>query len=301
MGKIITIANQKGGVGKTLTASSMASLLHSQGHKILTISLDPQRNFDMVAGKFPSGQKVVIKRLDVDTPSMLHVMNNRYTIEEAIVHTDIGDLARASSQLTQWSGEQLMTRDEYMSVRDDLSALQAVLDKKILDEDGTKAILYQRLEPIKDKYEFILIDTNPSLTLLTINALFAADYVIIPAFSEEQSTAAIEEMNSTIRSLNYINENTGNPRKIKVLGILMTKCNFRTLAFAQHEKLYKKYAAQMGTRLFNTKIRQSVRATDYVASGIDLIHYDPKGKTTEDYIAFVNEFLSCIQEEDNYV
>lgn len=301
MGKIITIANQKGGVGKTLTASSMASLLHSQGYKILTISLDPQRNFDMVAGKLPSGKKVAIKRLDVDTPSMLHVMNNRCAIEDAIVHTDIGDLARASSQLTQWSGEQLMTRDEYMSVRDDLPALQKILDEKILDENGTKAVLYERLKPIKDKYEFILIDTNPSLTLLTINSLFAADYVIIPAFSEEQSTAAIEEMNSTIRSLNYINEQTGNPREIKILGILMTKCNLRTLAFAQHEKLYKKYAAQMGTRLFNTKIRQSVRATDYVASGIDLIRYDPKGKTTEDYIAFVKEFLSCIQEEENHV
>lgn len=300
MGKIITIANQKGGVGKTLTASSMASLLHSQGHKILTISLDPQRNFDMVAGKLPSGQKVAIKRLDVDTPSMLHVMNNRCTIEEAIVHTDIGDLARASSQLTQWSGEQLMTRDEYMSVRDDLTALQTLLDEKILDEDGTKAVLYQRLKPIKDKYEFILIDTNPSLTLLTINSLFAADYVIIPAFSEEQSTAAIEEMYSTIQSLNYLNMMTGNPRKIKILGILMTKCNFRTLAFAQHEKLYKRYAAKMGTRLFDTKIRQSVRATDYVASGIDLIRYDPKGKTTEDYVNFVKEFLSCIQEEENH-
>ena len=300
MGKIITIANQKGGVGKTLTASSMASLLHSQGHKILTISLDPQRNFDMVAGKFPSGQKVVIKRLDVDTPSMLHVMNNRCTIEEAIVHTDIGDLARASSQLTQWSGEQLMTRDEYMSVRDDLTALQKILDEKILDEDGTKAVLYQRLQPIKDNYEFILVDTNPSLTLLTTNSLFAADYVIIPVFSEEQSTAALEEMNSTIRSLNYINEMTGNPRKIKILGILMTKCNFRTLAFAQHKELYKDYASRMGTRLFNTKIRQSVRATDYVASGIDLIRYDPKGKTTEDYIAFVKEFLFCIQEEESH-
>ena len=300
MGKIITIANQKGGVGKTLTASSMASLLYAQGHNILTISLDPQRNFDMVAGKFPSGQSVAIKRLDVDTPSMLHVMNNSRPIEEVIVHTQIGDLARASSQLTQWSGEQIISRTEYEGVRDNLSALQAILDERILNENGTKAILYERLKSIKEKYDFILVDTNPSLTLLTINSLFAADSVIITAFSEEQSTAAIEEMNSTILSLNYLNQMTGDSRRIKILGILMTKCNFRTVAFAQHEKLFKKFAAKMGTRLFDTKIRQSVRATDYVASGMDLIRYDPKGKTTEDYRTFVQEFLTCINEEETH-
>lgn len=301
MGKIITIANQKGGVGKTITASSMASLLHSQGHKILTISLDPQRNFDMVAGELPSGEKVALRRLDVNTPSMLHVMNNSYPIEEVIVHTQIGDLARASSQLTQWSGEQLLSRDEYLKVRDNLSELQAILDERILNEYGSTAILYQRLQTVKDNYEFILVDTNPSLTLLTINALFAADYVIIPVFSEESSTTAMEEMNSTVKALNVFLQNMGYSRRIKILGVLMTKCNIHGIAFKQHVALYKDYTARfMGTKLFDTKIRQSARAADYVASGIDLIRYDPKGKTTQDYIAFVQEFLSRIQEEENH-
>lgn len=296
MGKIITIANQKGGVGKTLTTSSMASILHSRGHKILTISLDPQRNLDMVAGKFEDGRYVAIRRTDIDTVSMLHVMNARNNIREAIVKTQIGDLARASSQLTQWSGEQLLGREEYEAVRDDLEKLQKILDEKILDSEGPKAILYRRLKPIIDEYEYILIDTNPSLTLLTVNSLYAADYVIIPAFSEESSTAAIEEMNDTIKGLNYFNEMVGDSRRIKILGILMTKCNMRSIAYVQHEKLYTKYAAKMGTRLFETKIRQSIRATDYIASREDLIRYDPKGKTTEDYYHFVDEFLRCINE-----
>lgn len=297
MGKIITIANQKGGVSKTLTASSMASILTTKGYKILTISLDPQRNFDMVAGELDNGCPVLIQANDTDTLSMLHVMNGSCEIGDAIVHTQIGDIARASSLLTQWSGNIILTKKEYLEIREDLAALQSVLDERIGKDSDMKSILYKRLQPILDDYEFILIDTNPSLTLLTTNALYAADYIIIPAFSEEPSASAIEEMYTIIRGFNYINKMNGIDRTIKILGILMTKCNLKSLPYKQCVDVYSKFASAMNTRLFDTRIRQSIRATDYVASGMDLIRYAPNCPPAEDYKEFVAEFLRCMEEE----
>ena len=288
MGKVITIANQKGGVGKTITATSMAAILTEKGYKILNISLDPQRNFDMIAGK-----DIPIKRMDVKTLSMLHVMRGSCTISEAIVPTGIGDLARASSQLYQWSGEQIIAKEEYIPIRDDLGKLQELLDMRVLHGEDNTAVLAERLAPVKDSYDYILIDTNPSLTLLTLNSLFAADYVVIPAFSEESSVTAITELWDTIQVMNYINK----WHKIKVLGILMTKCNIRTTPYKHYEDLFKLLAERMGTRLFATRIRQSTRATDCMEYNRTLIEHDPKGPTTADYREFIDEFEKIMKEE----
>ena len=289
MGLVITIANQKGGVGKTITATCMASILTQQNYKVLTISLDPQRNFDMVAG-----EGVAIRRNDIDTVSMLHVLRGSHPIADAIVPTQLGDLARASSQLYQWTGEQTISQDEYLPLRDHYEALVAFLDQRVLqDGNGTK-VLAERLGPVRDAYDFILIDTNPSLTLLTLNSLCAADYVIIPAFSEETSTNAIAELWDTICTLNYYDL----WHKTKVLGILMTRCNFRSIAFNHHNEIFEAVAGQIGTRLFHTKIRQSARGSDYAEYGMDLIRLDPGGKTAQDYRAFVEEFKEAIQEEE---
>lgn len=290
MGLVITIANQKGGVGKTLTATCMAAILTEQKYKVLTISLDPQRNFDMVAG-----EGVAIKRDDIDTVSILHVLRGSHTITDAIITTQLGDLARASSQLYQWTGEQTISQDEYLPLRDNHEALVAFLDNRVLQNGNGTKVLSERLKDIKDSYDFILIDTNPSLTLLTLNSLCAADYVIIPAFSEETSTNAIAELWDTIGTLNYFDP----WHKIKVLGILMTRCNYRSIAFSHHTRVFKAIADQIGTRLFNTKIRQSARGSDYAEYGVDLIHLDPRGKTSEDYRAFIEEFKEAIREEED--
>lgn len=290
MGIVLTIANQKGGVGKTITASSLASIYTSMGKKVLTISLDPQRNFDMVAG-----EGALIERNDMDSLSMLHVLQGKCTLEEAIVPTRIGDLARASSQLYNWVGEHILTVEEYLPIRDDLEALQKILDVRVQKDGDNMKRLYKILAPVKDKYELILIDTNPSLTLLTMNGLYAADRVLIPAFSELTSNRSIVELWDTIRGINYYNTD----RDIRIIGILMTKCNMRSLAFARHVERYEKLAAKMGTRLFDTKIRQSARAGDYVDAKMDLIRHDPHGKVTEDYRRFANELLTVLAEEDN--
>lgn len=289
MGVVVTIANQKGGVGKTITASCTAAILTEQGYKVLIISLDPQRNLDMVAG-----DGLAIKRNDHTTLSMLQVMKGTCSLKEAIVPSVLGDIARASSQLYQWTGEQTISMDEYMEVRDNLEALQTLLDARVQNEDSNMKVLDAVLGPVKKDYDYILIDTNPSLTLLTLNSLFAADYIVIPAFSEETSAEAIVELWDTVKTIKYYNPG----KHLEILGILMTRCNPRAIAFQRHINKYKMMAQKIGIRLFETKIRQSARAGDYVESGVDLIHYDPRGKTTDDYRNFVEELKQVITEEE---
>ena len=288
MSHVVAVANQKGGVGKTITSSCLSYILKSKGFKVLSISMDPQRNLDMVAG-----ENLMIPMNDMKTPSMLQVLRGECDIEDAIVQTEIGDLARASTQLYQWTGEQTVSKEEYLAVRDDYEKLKELLDGRILKD---KAVLFlkERLDPIKEKYDFVLIDTNPSLTLLTMNSIYACDYVLIPAFSEETSTTAIAELNNTIRSVNYFNPWLN----IRILGILMTKCNVRSVAFRRHVKKYQLLASKIGTRLFDTKIRQSARASDYTEYHTNLVLYVPKCNTTQDYIVFAEEFLKAIKEED---
>lgn len=288
MGYVITVANQKGGVGKTITVSSLASILTQQGKKILTISLDPQQNFDMVAGK-----GVLIRRDDMDSLSMLHVLNRKCSIEEAIVKTDLGDLVRASSQMTQWAGNQILTEAEYGQLRDNYAKLISLLDERIIQGNGNLRTLAQILGPIKSKYDFILIDTNPSLTLLTSNSLYAADYIVIPAFPEKSSATAITELVSTLNGIQYFTPGS----TAKIAGILMTKCDFRSYSYHVYVKIYERLAETYNTRLFKSRIRQSARAKDYVDSGKDLIRADPKGRPTEDYYNFVQELLTVIKQE----
>lgn len=289
MGLVIATANQKGGVGKTITTTCLASLLTTEGKKVLTISLDPQRNFDMVAG-----EGVLIRRRDTESLSMLHVMRGQCTLPEAIVHTRLGDLVRASSQLYQWTGEQTISREEYLPIRDNLPALQKLLDARVLSGGENMKVLDKLLDAVRADYDLILIDTNPSLTLLTLNSLYASDYVLIPAFSETTSTEAITELYDTIQSIKYYNPG----KYLEVLGILMTRCDVRSIAFQRHVRKYTMLAERIGTVLFNTKIRRCARAADYMESGYDLIRYDPKGKATVDYIQFLKEFQDLLAKRE---
>ena len=113
MSHVISVTNQKGGVGKTLTASSLASILTSRGYKILTIDMDPQCNFDQVAG----GTKP-IDQYDLESLSILNVLNQECSMREAIVKTEIGDLVRASPNLSQWTGRSLLSRRDFKNYVD---------------------------------------------------------------------------------------------------------------------------------------------------------------------------------------
>ena len=191
MGLVISVTNQKGGVGKTLTATSLASILTTKGYRILSIDMDPQCNFDQVAGG-PGP----IKQFDLKSLSILDVLKQECTMEDAIVQTDIGDLVRASPNLSQWTGRSLLSRHDFKQLMDkETSSDDIVSLLKERYETGWGATEYKTLDwmlrDVREKYDFIFLDTNPSLTLLTLNSLYTADYIVIPAFTEETSRKAV--------------------------------------------------------------------------------------------------------------
>lgn len=151
-------------------------------------------------------------------------------------------------------------------------------------------MLRGELASVRNNYDYILMDTNPSLTLLTINSLFAADYVLIPAFAEAASRDAIRELWDTIRGLKAFNPEM----RLQIAGILITKFASRNLTARKYAEGYEKMAKSMGTILFQQKIRQSISVAEYSTSQEDLLRYDPTGKSSLDYLAFVDEFIRRI-------
>lgn len=292
MGHVISITNQKGGVGKTLTATSLASILTSKGYNVLSIDLDPQCNFDQVAGG--PGE---IKQYDTTSLSILNVLNQECTIEDAIVETDIGKLVRATPNLSQWTGRPFFSRTEYDRCRNQ-KGLNSDEIVKIMDErfkSGWGATEHKTLDwelrEVRDKYDYIILDTNPSLTLLTLNSLYTADYILIPVFPEEPSRKAVLELRDTINGL--IASNHGEVTA-QILGILITKYKHRTNVSKAYAAQYKRLAKSMGTILFETKIREGISAVEYTNKKRDLIRYAPNSPVAQDYRAFVDEFIMRI-------
>lgn len=287
MADIITFANQKGGVGKTITVSATASILTAQGHRVLMIDQDAQRNLDMVADK-----KIAISRSDTTSKSILTVLNGECSMEEAIITTPIGDLVRATNQLYSWNGPPIISATEFESLKGEPDKLVAFLTERFqyISDGDSVHLLGNALAPVADKYDYILIDTNPTLTLLTLNALYATQFVVIPAFSEKSSAEAIVELCETIQKIKIFDP----WRHLEIAGILMTKYDVRTRAGRRHDRKFPNLAARLGVNLFQSKIRASAKAAEYVEAGQDIIRYDPKCNTSLDYFEFVDELKARI-------
>lgn len=284
----ITFANQKGGVGKTLTTSSVARILTLKGYKVLCVDMDPQRNLSMFAGR-----GVAIEPSDLESLSVLHVLEGKCDVQEAIIETPMGDMLRASTFLTQWNSALTINQEEYQEVRKDPIKLRDFYDQRIMTQGDKQTLLYRSLRSIKSDYDYILVDTNPSLTLVTLNCLYAADGIVIPAFCERSSMEAIKELINTVDTIMEYNIE----RNIKVLGILMTRCERRTALFKKYEDLFIKFATQYETKVFNAKIRKSARAADAMDSFMTLIDRDKRGPATQDYYTFADELLSEVNEQ----
>jgi len=282
----ISFANQKGGVGKTLTTSSVARILTKKGYKVLCVDMDPQRNLSMAAGK-----DIAIEPSDRKTLSILHVLEEECAVQDAIIKTPIGDLLRGSSYLTQWNSSLTITADAYKEVRDDSEALREFCDQRILNQGRKQATLHRRLRDVKNNYDFILVDANPSLTLVTLNCLYASDGIVIPVFCERTSVEAVTELIKTVRTIVRYNYD----RNIKILGMLMTRCEMRTSAFKFYCKFYKEFAVEFRTKVFDTKIRKSARASDSLDAFSNLIDWDKNGPATQDYYKFTDELLREIE------
>ena len=248
MGRVIAFANQKGGVAKTTSTLNLAVALAEHRHRVLTIDLDPQGNLTMSQGLNP----------DTIERSMYDVLVHKLPIEQ-IIHKGEIDLAVSSIDL---AGAEL--------------ALSAVI--------GRERALEKGLLSIRNEYDFVLIDTPPSLGLLTINALVASHCVIVPVQCEYLSLRGLVQLENT---LSMIRENL-NP-DVGIQGILPTMYDGRTLHCREAIEILQE---NFGELVFKTWIRKTVRYAEAPVKGVSVLKYDPSGSAAEAYRELAKEVLN---------
>src|SRR5438309_1912805 len=255
MGHVISFANQKGGVAKTTTTLNLGVAFAEHGLKVLLVDLDPQGNLTMSQGLNPDS----IER------SMFDVLVHRLPVEEVVHHTEV-DLAVSSI---------------------DLAGAELALASMI----GRERALDKALLPVRSEYDFILVDTPPSLGLLTINALVASNGVIVPVQCEYLSLRGLVQLENT---LSMIRENL-NPQ-VEIEGILPTMYDSRTLHAREAVEILQE---NFGDLVFDTKIRKTVRYAEAPVKGTSVLKYDPSGSAAEAYRALAKEVLNGAQAREH--
>jgi chromosome partitioning protein len=255
LGQVIAFANQKGGVAKTTTTLNLAVAFTEEGFKVLAVDLDPQGNLTMSQGMDPDSLE----------QSMFDVLVRALPIDEVIRHAEI-DVAVSSI---------------------DLAGAELALSSMI----GRERALQKALLPVRSRYDFILIDTPPSLGLLTINALTAADSVIVPVQCEYLSLRGLVQLEST---LSMIRENL-NP-VVEIRGILPTMYDSRTLHSREAVEMLKE---NFGDLVFDTKIRKTVRYAEAPVQGSSVLKYEPNGPAAAAYRDLAKEVLNGAQPREH--
>ncbi|MDQ3866347.1 MAG: AAA family ATPase [Actinomycetota bacterium] len=248
MGQVIALANQKGGVAKTTTTLNLAVAFQEMGHRVLAVDLDPQGNLTMSQGINPDS----VER------SMFDVLVHRVPIEEVIHRAEV-DVAVSSI---------------------DLAGAELALSSMI----GRERALQKALLPVRHQYDYTLVDTPPSLGLLTINALTAADSVIVPVQCEYLSLRGLVQLEGT---LSMIRENL-NP-SVEIRGILPTMFDARTLHAREAVEMLKE---NFGDLVFDTWIRKTVRYAEAPVQGVSVLKYDPSGQAADAYRQLAKEVLN---------
>jgi chromosome partitioning protein len=255
MGRVISFANQKGGVAKTTTTLNLGVAFAEHGLRVLLVDLDPQGNLTMSQGLNPDS----IER------SMFDVLVHRLPIQEVIHHAEV-DLAVSSI---------------------DLAGAELSLSSMI----GRERALDKALVEVRDGYDYVLIDTPPSLGLLTINALVASSGVIVPVQCEYLSLRGLVQLENT---LSMIRENL-NPR-VEIEGILPTMYDSRTLHSREAVEILQE---NFGELVFGTKIRKTVRYAEAPVKGSSVLKYDPSGSAAEAYRELAKEVLNGAQAREH--
>jgi chromosome partitioning protein len=247
VGQVIALANQKGGVAKTTTTLNLGVALVERGKRVLCVDLDPQSNLTMSQGIDPD---------ELDR-TMFDVLVHKTPLEDVILEREI-DLAASSI---------------------DLAGAELALSSMI----GRERALQKALLPVRGRYDFVLIDTPPSLGLLTINALTAADGVIVPVQCEYLSLRGLIQLENT---LTMIRENL-NP-DVRIAGILPTMFDGRTLHSREAVEILQE---NFGDLVFETKIRKTIRYAEAPVKGTSALKYDSKGKAAKAYRDLAGEVL----------
>jgi chromosome partitioning protein len=248
LGQVISFANQKGGVAKTTTTLNLGVAFQELGHRVLAVDLDPQGNLTMSQGMDP----------DTVDRSMFDVLVHSLSIKDVIHEAEV-DIAVSSI---------------------DLAGAELALSSMI----GRERALQKALLPVRNDYDYILIDTPPSLGLLTINALTASDHVIVPVQCEYLSLRGLVQLEGTLQ---MIRENL-NP-SVEIRGILPTMFDGRTLHAKEAVEMLKE---NFGNLVFDTKIKKTIRYAEAPVQGSSVLKYDPSGPAAKAYRDLAKEVLN---------
>ena len=250
MGKIIAVANQKGGVGKTTSTINLAASLATLEQSVLVVDADPQANAS-------SGLGVDLKEVE---SSIYECIVNKTDVHDAVYTTDIEGLDIIPSHINLVGAE-----------------------VEMLNMDNREHILKSILEPIRSEYDYILIDCSPSLGLITVNALTAADTVIIPVQCEYFALEGISKLLSTIKIIKS-RRNT----KLEIEGFLLTMYDSRLRLANQ---IYDEVKRHFQELVFKTVIQRNVKLSESPSHGLPVILYDADSTGAKNHLALAKEII----------
>lgn len=255
MAKIIAVANQKGGVGKTTTAVNLSACLAVKGKKVLVIDIDPQGNTTSGLG---------VDKNSVES-SIYDVIINETPIEETLIETKVKNLFLSASNINLAGAEV-----ELVSVYSRETRLKIAL------------------EEVKDRFDYVIIDCPPSLGLLTVNSLTAADTILVPIQCEYYALEGLSQLMNTVKIVQkHLN------KSLRVEGVVLTMFDARTNLSIQVVEEVKKY---FGNKVYRTIIPRNVRLSEAPSYGLPIILYDDKSKGAECYMELAEEVILSSEE-----